>query len=92
NQLIPISGDATWLAHLGIALAVGVVLAFLGWSLWKKPAVTPASLLVVATASAAIVPFLIPAMHDRYFYTVEILSVVAAFFLPLWLVAIPVLF
>lgn len=90
-QLIPISGDATWLAHLGIALAVGVVLAFLGWSLWKKPAVTPASLLVVATASAAIVPFLLPAMHDRYFYTVEILSVVAAFFLPLWFVAIPVL-
>ena len=30
-------------------------------------------------------------MHDRYFFTVEILSVVAAFFLPLWFVAIPVL-
>ena len=90
-QLIPISGDATWLAHLGIGLAALVIGVFLAWSLWKKPAVTPASILVVATASAAIVPFLLPAMHDRYFYAVEILSVIAAFYLPLWFIAIPVL-
>lgn len=90
-QLIPISGDATWLAHLGIGLAALVIVVFLAWSLWKKPAVTPASILVVATASAAIVPFLLPAMHDRYFYAVEILSVIAAFYLPLWFIAVPVL-
>ncbi|SKZ05824.1 Uncharacterised protein [Mycobacteroides abscessus subsp. abscessus] len=90
-QLIPISGDATWLAHLGIGLAALVIVVFLAWSLWKKPAVTPASILVMATASAAIVPFLLPAMHDRYFYTVEILSVIAAFYLPLWFIAVPFL-
>ncbi|OBC02883.1 hypothetical protein A5785_16200 [Gordonia sp. 852002-50395_SCH5434458] len=90
-QLIPISGDATWLARLGIGLAALVIVVFLAWSLWKKPAVTPASILVVATASAAIVPFLLPAMHDRYFYAVEILSVIAAFYLPLWFIAVPVL-
>jgi len=90
-QLIPISGDATWVAHLGIGLAALVIVVFLAWSLWKKPAVTPASILVVATASAAVVPFLLPAMHDRYFYAVEILSVIAAFYLPLWFIAVPVL-
>ena len=90
-QLIPISGDATWVAHLGIGLAALVIVVFLAWSLWKKPAVTPASILVVAAASAAIVPFLLPAMHDRYFYAVEILSVIAAFYLPLWFIAVPVL-
>ncbi|OBA60003.1 hypothetical protein [Gordonia sp. 852002-10350_SCH5691597] len=90
-QLIPISGDATWLAHLGIGLAALVIVVFLAWSLWKKPAVTPASILVVATASAAVVPFLLPAMHDRYFYAVEILSVIAAFYLPLRFIAVPVL-
>ncbi len=90
-QLIPISGDATWVAHLGVGLAALVVVVFLVWSVWRKPSVTATSILVTATASAAIVPFLLPAMHDRYFFTVEILSVVAAFFLPLWFVAIPVL-
>ncbi|MFW0794739.1 hypothetical protein AAFP30_13090 [Gordonia sp. CPCC 205515] len=90
-QLIPIAGDATWLAHLGIAAAATVIAAFFAWSLWKKPAVTPTSILVVATASAVIVPFLLPAMHDRYFYTAEILSVVMAFYLPLRFVLIPVL-
>ncbi|MGV9711294.1 hypothetical protein ACWDTI_11590 [Gordonia sp. NPDC003424] len=90
-QLIPIEGDATWLAHLGIAAAAAVILAFLAWSVWRKPAVTPTSILVVATASSMIVPFLLPAMHDRYFYTAEILTVVMAFYLPLRFVLIPIL-
>lgn len=90
-QLISISGNATWLAHLGIATAGAVVVAFLAWSVWKKPAVTPTSIVVVATASAVVVPFLLPAMHDRYFYTAEVLTVIAAFFLPLWFALIPVL-
>ncbi|WHU49485.1 hypothetical protein QNM97_11165 [Gordonia sp. L191] len=90
-QLIPISGDATWLAHLGIGLAAAIIVAFLGWSVWKKPPVTPASILVVASASAVIVPFLLPAMHDRYFYMAEVLSVIMAFYLPLRFVIIPIL-
>ncbi|MGC5259073.1 hypothetical protein ACPXCG_22250 [Gordonia sp. DT218] len=90
-QLIPISGDATWLAHLGIAAAATVIVVFLAWSVWKKPEVTPTSILVVATASSVIVPFLLPAMHDRYFFTAEVLSVVMAFYLPLRFVLIPIL-
>lgn len=90
-QLIPISGDATWLAHIGIAVAAGIIVAFLAWSVWKRPPVTPTTLLAVATASAVIVPFLLPAMHDRYFYTAEILTVVLAFYLPLRFVLIPIL-
>ena len=90
-QLIPISGDATWLAHLGIGLAAGIIAVFLAWSLWKRPPVTPTTILVVATASSVIVPFLLPAMHDRYFYTAEVLSVVMAFYLPLRFVLIPLL-
>ena len=90
-QLVSIDGDATWLAHAGIAAAGAIVVAFLTWSVWKKPPVTPASILAVATASAVIVPFLLPAMHDRYFYTAEVLSVVLAFYLPLRYAVIPVL-
>ncbi|MFT4125799.1 MAG: hypothetical protein QM662_06160 [Gordonia sp. (in: high G+C Gram-positive bacteria)] len=90
-QLIPISGDATWLAHLGIGLAGAIVVAFLVWSVWRTPPVTAQTILAVATASAVIVPFLLPAMHERYFYTAEILSVVLAFYLPLRFVLIPIL-
>lgn len=90
-QLIPVSGDVTWLAQLGIAVAAAIIVAFLVWSVWKRPAVTPTSILAVATASSVLVPFLLPAMHDRYFYTAEILSVVLAFYLPLRFVLIPIL-
>ena len=90
-QLIPISGDVSWLAHLGIAAAATVILAFLGWSVYKRPPVTRETILVVATASAVIVPFLLPSMHERYFYTAEILTVVLAFYLPMRYWIIPIL-
>ncbi|MFT4088771.1 MAG: glycosyltransferase 87 family protein [Gordonia sp. (in: high G+C Gram-positive bacteria)] len=90
-QLIPLSGDVTWVARTGIVAAGALVVAFLAWSVWKKPAVTSSSILVVATASATIVPFLLPAMHDRYFYLAEVLSVVMAFYLPMRYWIIPVL-
>ncbi|GAA1904539.1 Mannosyltransferase related to Gpi18 [Williamsia serinedens] len=90
-QLIPLSGDVTWAAYKGIGAALVVVVGFLLWSVVRRPAVTDASILVVAAASAIVVPFLLPAMHDRYFYAAEVLSVIAAFFLPLRYALIPVL-
>ena len=64
-QLVPIDGDATWLAHAGIAVAGAIVVAFLAWSVWRKPPVTQASILAVAAASAVSVPFLLPALPER---------------------------
>nr|WP_245555789.1 hypothetical protein [Gordonia soli] len=90
-QLIPIEGDATWLAHIGIGAAFAVVALFFGWTLWRRPPVTPTTILVVATAGAVVIPFLLPAMHDRYFYAAEVLTVVTAFYLPLRFVLIPIL-
>ncbi|WP_299572634.1 hypothetical protein [uncultured Williamsia sp.] len=90
-QLIPLSGDVTWVAYAGISAAVVLVVGFLVWSVVRRPPVTDPSILVVTTASAIVVPFLLPAMHDRYFYAAEVLSVVAAFFLPLRYAVIPLL-
>lgn len=90
-QLIPISGDVTWLAHAGIAAAALVIIAFLVWSWFARPAVTATSILVVTTAAAVIVPFLLPNMHDRYFYMAEVLTVVMAFYLPMRYWIIPIL-
>lgn len=90
-QLIAIDGDATWLAHLGIVCAAAIVVLFLAWSGWRRPEVTPTSILVVATASSVIVPFVLPAMHDRYFYVAEVLTVIVAFYLPARFVIVPIL-
>jgi Gpi18-like mannosyltransferase len=51
----------------------------------------PKSIILVATISTALLPFLLPKMHDRYFYPTDVLSIVLAFFMPeLWF--IPVLY
>lgn len=56
------------------------------WVNWKaKPPVTPDQLALTALASAALVPFLLPKMLDRYFYPADLFSYVAAIFIPeLW--------
>jgi hypothetical protein len=42
-------------------------------------------MLLTALASVALVPFILPRMHQRYFYPQDMLSLVIAFFLPeLW--------
>ena len=63
---------------------------------WGRPAswareLTGTQVVLLATASAILVPFLLPSMHDRYFYLADVLSVVAAFHLPDRLWSLPVL-
>jgi Gpi18-like mannosyltransferase len=39
--------------------------------------------------SVALVPFVLPKMHDRYFYPADVFSLLAAFYMPeLWFVPI----
>ncbi|GAA1456479.1 glycosyltransferase 87 family protein [Williamsia maris] len=89
-QLLPFTGDLDWLAYAGIGLTAVIGVAFLGWTLRARPDVTPRSIMAIATASVLLVPYLLPAMHDRYFYPAEVLTVAAAFFLPLAYVAVPI--
>jgi Gpi18-like mannosyltransferase len=69
---------------LGItALALG----WLGWRVWRSRMPLSATHVVqVALTIAVWVPFLLPKMHERYFYMADILSVVLAFYQPrlLW--------
>ena len=59
-----------------------------GWMLLtvKKIDLTcPENLVHCALASTALVPFILPRMHDRYFYPAEIFSFILAFYKPrLW--------
>lgn len=52
---------------------------------------TGTRLLLLATVFAIAVPFLLPSMHERYFYLADVLSVIIAFQLPRQLWYLPVL-
>jgi Gpi18-like mannosyltransferase len=72
---------------------VGIPLAGLSLLAWvliyglKRYPITPALLAVTALVSLALTPFLLPKMHDRYFYPADVFSLVAAFFIPeMWFV------
>jgi hypothetical protein len=81
-----------WLAvivPLGILITA---LTILYWSLAtakSKIALDHTNLIFLAFISAALTPYLLPKMHDRYFYPADILSMVLAFYMPsLWFIPI----
>ena len=70
---------------LGLALTV---LLTLGWmvSTWQaKAELDNKYIILIAFISAMLIPFLLPKMHDRYFYPADVLSLLLAFYWPsLW--------
>jgi Gpi18-like mannosyltransferase len=74
---------------LGVFAVAMLVWAWVNWQ--TKSPVTPKQLALTALVSAALVPFLLPKMHDRYFYQADVFSLMAATLVPeLWFA--PVLF
>ncbi|HEY2981108.1 MAG TPA: hypothetical protein VGJ22_08005 [Anaerolineales bacterium] len=74
---------------IGSVLTV-LVIAFWVWVYTRKiKDFTPEVILLCALASAALVPFFLPKMHDRYFYLADVLSFLVAFYVPrLWYLAV----
>ncbi|WP_147409299.1 glycosyltransferase 87 family protein [Kitasatospora xanthocidica] len=56
-----------------------------------RAGLTGTGILLLATVFAIAVPFLLPSMHERYFYVADVLSVIVAFHLPRQLWYLPVL-
>jgi Gpi18-like mannosyltransferase len=78
-----------------ISLIIGILIAGLVLLAWvliyglKRYSITPAIIIITALVSVAITPFLLPKMHDRYFYPADVLSLATAFFVPnTWFVPI----
>ena len=46
------------------------------------PRLTPELILALATASVLVTPFVLPRMHDRYFFAADVLTIVLAFWVP----------
>lgn len=71
-------GGGDTVKYVGLGVAAAVTLAFGGWLLWRRRPLTGAQALAVAATSTLIIPFLLPQMHERYFYLAEVLLVLVA--------------
>jgi Gpi18-like mannosyltransferase len=65
-----------------------LVMAIWAWINWRsKSILNDNKLMLTALTSAALVPFLLPKMHDRYFYPADVLAFATSIFLPkMWFV------
>jgi Gpi18-like mannosyltransferase len=81
-----------WLAvivPLGILVAAATTLYWSVATAKSKIELNPTNLIFLAFVSLALTPYLLPKMHDRYFYPADVLSIVLAFYIPaLWFVPI----
>jgi Gpi18-like mannosyltransferase len=75
------------------ALMIGFIVAFCTLTAWilftalDKREITPERMVLLALISVSLTPFVLPRMHERYFYPADALSLIAAFFNPeLWFV------
>jgi Gpi18-like mannosyltransferase len=78
-----------------IGVWIGMVIfitamAIWGWLNWRaKAACRNRQIILMALASLVLVPFVLPKMHDRYFYPVDVFSFAAVIFVPeMWVVPI----
>ena len=74
--------DPAFLTNLGIALAFVFMAAVLLVCLLCRKRLTAKSVLLAGALLATGIPFLLPRMHDRYFFPADILTLCLAFLLP----------
>lgn len=65
-----------------LGLAAGTAAAVLIVALASRRRVEAQTILLVATASAALLPYVLPKMHDRFFFPADLLTVAFAFARP----------
>jgi Gpi18-like mannosyltransferase len=90
-QYLGTSVTSSPLRIAGIVVTGVLVLALVGLAWWRRVQLTPTRIVLAATVSVLLVPFFLPAMHERYFFLADAMTVVAAFYLPRRLWALPVL-
>jgi Gpi18-like mannosyltransferase len=90
-QYLGTSVTSSPLRITGIVVTGVLVLTLIGVAWWRRVQLTPTRIVLAATVSVLLVPFFLPAMHERYFFLADAMTVVAAFYLPRRLWALPVL-
>jgi Gpi18-like mannosyltransferase len=84
-------GDTSLIRELGIALTGVVLLALIFAVVRKRIELTATRILLAGTLSVVLVPYLLPAMHERYFYLADTLTVLSSFYLPRRLWHLPII-
>jgi Gpi18-like mannosyltransferase len=70
------------IAYVGIFLAAGLVF-FLGYLVMARPvALSPRVVMSLALISTLGIPYLLPSMHERYFFAADVFSILYAFYYP----------
>ncbi|MCX6376931.1 MAG: glycosyltransferase 87 family protein [Armatimonadetes bacterium] len=74
---------------IGLAIAAVMALAWVLLYARKIHAMSVEITILCATVAAAMMPFLLPKMHDRFFYLLDVFSFLLVFYLPsLWIVPV----
>ena len=77
-----ISNDYYNFYLVGIAFTVGVALALTGVVRQSRVKITPARLIFLAFLSVLLMPYILPKMHDRYFFPADVIAIIFAFYWP----------
>lgn len=80
-QWLP-AGTPDYWKEIGIALAALLVVLVGGLLVRSKQPVTTELVLKIALVFVLGLPFLLPEMHERYFYLADVISIIAAFYFP----------
>ena len=92
NMYLPLQGvipltEPLTLVTVALAAVIVLIWVYLAWKKREKDGYNP--FILTALASVALVPFILPRMHQRYFYPQDLIALVAAFFMPeLWFLPI----
>jgi Gpi18-like mannosyltransferase len=83
---VPLTNPLT-LITVALAGIIVLIWVYKTWKKCEKDGYSP--IILAALASVALVPFILPRMHQRYFYPQDLLTLVAVFFMPeLWFLPI----
>lgn len=88
--LIEPASDKPFFSAIGIITAFFALLALLLYLLLRRKRLDTKRVIISAALMVQLIPFLLPSMHERYFYLSDILSVISSFASP-WLIPVPML-
>jgi Gpi18-like mannosyltransferase len=70
------------ISKAGIFFSMGVCLFFVAIIFFRRKQLENRELILLATLSVFLVPFFLPSMHDRYFYSADVFSILLIFCYP----------
>jgi len=80
-QWLPTGALQDW-KWMGIMLATMMVALISFLTLTSRKLITPDIILKFTLVFSLVIPFLLPEMHERYFYLADVVSIIYAFYFP----------